>query len=67
VYGRDWGIGDDIGYEITGVDALTGLDTVPAFPGGLSGVGRCIGVERTDTTITPVLFVPNPALTTGSF
>jgi hypothetical protein len=29
--------------------------TIKAFPGGLSGVGRCIGYELTDTTITPVL------------
>ena len=35
-----------------------GRDSVPAFPGGVSGVARCIGWERTqgDTgTITPIL------------
>lgn len=56
--GVDWVIGDDIGYQI---------DPIPAFPDGLSGITRCIGVEQTDTTIAPVLWVPNPTLTTGSF
>lgn len=49
VLGRDWYLGDDVGYSIS--------DTVPAFPGGLNGVGRCIGWELTDTTINPILAV----------
>jgi hypothetical protein len=47
--GIDWHLGDDIGYQV-GVSK-----PVPAFPGGLAGVGRCIGYELTDTTITPIL------------
>lgn len=46
--GVDWGLGDDIGYFLDG----------PAFPGGFSGVGRCIGYEADDTYTSPVLYVP---------
>lgn len=47
--GVDWRLGDDIGY------AVGTSEPIPAFPGGLSGVGRCIGYEFTLTTITPTL------------
>jgi hypothetical protein len=46
--GRDWVIGDDIGYDITS----------SAFPAGLKGVARAIGFEISMTepkTITPIL------------
>jgi hypothetical protein len=46
--GVDWNLGDDIGYEFVG----------PAFPGGFSGTGRCIGYEADDTYTSPVLYVP---------
>jgi hypothetical protein len=46
--GVDWNLGDDIGYEFVG----------PAFPGGFSGIGRCIGYEADDTYTSPVLYVP---------
>jgi hypothetical protein len=58
--GADWGLGDDIGYRIGGMDA-NGLDTVPAFPGGISGTARAIGytLDVTETPIlTPVLAAP---------
>lgn len=47
--GRDWFIGDDIGFSI---DA-------PEFPGGLVGTARCVGWELTDTTVTPLIDVTN--------
>jgi hypothetical protein len=56
-FGTDWFMGDDIGYQIGGLDG-NGKDTVPAFPGGISGVVRAIGVQvvLSDTpTISPVL------------
>lgn len=45
--GKDWFIGDDVGFDIT----------APEFPGGLFGTARCVGWEMTDTTITPLLDV----------
>lgn len=53
----DWFIGDDVGYQIGGLDQ-NGRDTVPGFPGGLSGVVRVVGVqiELSDTPkITPII------------
>lgn len=47
--GRDWRIGDDIGFSI---DA-------PEFPGKLVGTARCVGWELTDTTVTPLIDVTN--------
>lgn len=59
--GSDWGLGDDIGYKIGGLDA-NGLDTVPAFPGGISGVARAISyqldIDGPTPIITPVLVGP---------
>lgn len=58
--GADWGLGDDLGYHIGGLDA-NGVDTVPAFPGGISGTARAIGYTLTvsETPIlTPVLAAP---------
>jgi hypothetical protein len=55
--GVDWFIGDDVGYVIGGVDSA-GVDTVPAFPGGLKGIARPIGFQIDLSgipTITPVL------------
>lgn len=45
--GRDWRIGDDIGFNII----------APEFPGGLIGTARCVGWELTDTTVTPLVDV----------
>lgn len=47
--GRDWRIGDDVGFDLT----------APAWPDGISGVARCVGWEMTDTTITPLVDVTN--------
>jgi hypothetical protein len=47
--GRDWFIGDDIGFSIE----------APEFPGGLVGTARCVGWELTDTTVTPLIDVTN--------
>lgn len=46
--GVDWNLGDDIGYELSGA----------AYPSPVQGVGRCIGYELDDTTVTPILYVP---------
>jgi hypothetical protein len=40
-------LGDDVGFDLT----------APAWPQGISGTARAIGIEWTDTTITPVLNV----------
>lgn len=40
-------LGDDVGFDLT----------APAWPDGISGTARAIGIEITDTTITPVLDV----------
>ena len=45
--GRDWFLGDDIGFSIE----------APEFPGGLAGTARCVGWELTETTITPLIDV----------
>ncbi|MGH9247939.1 MAG: hypothetical protein ACRD0W_00240 [Acidimicrobiales bacterium] len=50
VLGADWGIGDDIGYDLIG----------PGHPTGLQGVNRAVGWEL-DTaagTAAPILLVP---------
>lgn len=47
--GRDWFIGDDIGFSIE----------APEFPHGLVGTARCVGWELTDTTVTPLIDVTN--------
>lgn len=55
--GRDWFLGDDIGYVVGGLDQF-GADTVPAFPGGISGVARVLGWDTTISgvqTVTPIL------------
>lgn len=58
--GVDWSEGDDIGYVVGGHDRF-GIDTVPAFPGGITGTVRAIGwvlkLEGLET-ITPVLEGP---------
>lgn len=43
--GRDWHIGDDIGFSIE----------APEFPGGLIGTARSVGWELTETTIAPLI------------
>lgn len=45
--GKDWGIGDDIGFDIAAQE----------FPDGLTGTARAVGWEITDTTITPLVDV----------
>jgi len=55
--GVDWILGDDIGFQLGGIDA-SGEDTVPAFPGGLAGVARAVGweLELSETPIiTPII------------
>lgn len=63
VLGVDWFLGDDLGYAIGGLDQ-SGRDTVPAFPGGISGIARNSGWELTldDTPfVTPILISPTGA------
>jgi len=55
--GTDWVLGDDVGFIIGGIGS-DGKDTVPAFPGGMSGVARCYGWELTlgvTQIVTPIL------------
>lgn len=40
-------LGDEVGFDLTS----------PAWPDGISGTARALGIEWTDTTITPVLDV----------
>lgn len=47
--GRDWFIGDDVGFDLT----------APAWPDGLTGTARAVGWELTDTTVTPLVDVSN--------
>lgn len=54
MYGQEWRLGDDVGYSVGGVDDQ-GQQTVLAFPGGITGVGRVIAYELTETTVTPIL------------
>lgn len=54
--GIDWFIGDDIGYQIGGLDS-DGNETVPSFPGGKSGIARAVGWEMSlgnTPIITPI-------------
>jgi hypothetical protein len=44
--GKDWELGDDIGYTLTG----------PTFPTPVSGVAQVVGVDITPTTVRPYLF-----------
>jgi hypothetical protein len=60
--GVDWMLGDDIGYGIGGLESTSvspfSRESVPAFPGGMSGVMRCIGWELTldgVQVVTPIL------------
>jgi len=61
--GVEWNAGDDIGYVVGGPDRF-GRETVPAFPGGLTGVARAVGWElhfatdKAPEKITPVLQDP---------
>lgn len=45
--GRDWNLGDDIGFDLT----------APAWPKGVSGTARAVGWELTDNTVTPLIDV----------
>lgn len=46
--GRDWVLGDDIGFNLV----------APAWPRGIAGVARCIGWERSATEVTPIIPAP---------
>jgi len=53
-YGVDWKLGDDVLYQIGGLDDA-GAETVKSIPGGISGVGRAIAYEVTEDMISPIL------------
>lgn len=58
--GQDWKVGDDIGYQVGGIDQF-GHDIIPAVPGGLVGSARSVGFQLTDEAtpvITPLLYAP---------
>lgn len=56
--GSDWFLGDSVGYAIGGLDQ-NGKETVPAFPGGISGTARVLGwtmqLDIPTPVITPIL------------
>lgn len=52
-FGRDWMLGDDLGFSVASVDGNG--QPILAFPDGVDGVGRAISVDITRTTITPIL------------
>jgi hypothetical protein len=56
--GVDWFLGDTVGYSIGGQDQF-GNETVPAFPGGLTGSARVVGwsidPDSMTPTVTPIL------------
>lgn len=58
--GVDWGLGDDIGYNVRSpyTNAQGETVTIRAFPRGVKGVARAIGYELTDTTVAPTLADP---------
>jgi len=45
--GTVWDMGDDVGFDLTG----------PAWPDGLTGTARVLGIEITPTTVVPILDV----------
>lgn len=58
-HGNQWSIGDDVGYQIGGLDE-NGNDTVLCFPGGISGSDRAIAYELSEdpqgaATISPII------------
>jgi hypothetical protein len=58
IFGVDWFLGDDIGYSVGGQDQ-NAHETVPGFPGSLSGIARAIGWEMQPdiptNIVTPIL------------
>lgn len=48
--GVDWRLGDDVGYVIG--------SSIPAFPGGVAGVGRVVAYEINEATINPIFAQP---------
>jgi len=60
-FGVDWVLGDDVGYQVGGINQ-DGKETVPGFPGGITGVVRAVGVQfelSPTPMITPVIAGPN--------
>jgi hypothetical protein len=58
--GTDFSLGDDIGFNVGGLDANAN-DLVPSAPGGVKGVARMIGYQLTlseTPIITPILSGP---------
>lgn len=45
--GRDWNLGDDIGFDLT----------APAWPKGITGTARAVGWELSDNAVTPLIDV----------
>jgi hypothetical protein len=57
--GVDWSLGDDVGFVIGGTAG--GIETVPAFPGGIKGAARAISWSLTlgnTPEVTPTLTNP---------
>jgi hypothetical protein len=56
VLGTDWHLGDDIGYDLI---APAWIDGALASTGGINRIARCISWQRDDTTVRPILAVPD--------
>jgi hypothetical protein len=56
-YGKDWQLGDQIGYSVPGswTDEQGSTAYSLAFPDGLEGVGRVIAVDVNEASISPIL------------
>jgi len=52
-FGVDFFLGDVVLYRVGGKDA-SGQETVPGFPGGLTGTARVIGVKRQPDIANPI-------------
>jgi hypothetical protein len=65
--GIDWFVGDDVGFNIGGLDRW-GKEITPAFPGGLVGTARAVGYNLTlgnTPILTPSLISPMGAFNVG--
>jgi hypothetical protein len=54
ILGKDWFMGDTVGYSIGGLNA-NGVESVPAFPGGLVGQARVVGIQFQPDIPTPIV------------
>lgn len=49
----EWVLGDDVGFQLGGLNA-DGTDSLPGFPGGMSGIARAVGYQL-QLSATPII------------